>query len=314
MGDKQDQEVVTVGVITYNSSKYVLETLDSIKAQSWQNLILLISDDCSTDNTIDLCTKWIENNGGRFVDTRILTTKYNTGTSANENRAWNACTTEYYKSIAGDDLLLPNCIEDNMVYVNENPQTIVLFSRVRPFKVRYGKKIWSRESWHDYDFFSLSPNEQYHYLFYKGNNLPAAPCFYNINKLRELKIHHDERIPLLEDYPKWIMLARKGVKFHFLDKHTVGYRLNDNSLSIGLFSPAFYKSNLLLYLYYYIDEIKKESDRDAIYNLMCDEALKFYTKTYNTAINVKMSWDYKIGHFILLPFHLAKKIANILIK
>lgn len=303
-----EHPVVTVSVTTYNSSKYVLETLESIKQQTWKNILLQISDDFSSDNTIDLCRKWIEENKDRFVETRILTVDHNTGVSANVNRGWDACTTEYYKGIAGDDLLLPNCIEDNMAYVREHPDAVVVFSRVRPFRVHWGKKVWGKESWHDYNFFSLAPSEQYHYLLYDGNHLPAAPCFYNITKLRELGIRHDERIPLLEDYPKWIMFARKGVTFHFMDKHTVGYRLNEKSLSIGLFSPVFYKSNLLFYLYYYQDEIKKESDRDAIYNLMCDKAMRFYSVTYKNAIDCRKSLDYKIGHTLLLPIRILKKI------
>lgn len=301
-----DLPTVTVSVITYNSSKYVIDTLDSIKSQTWQNLILQVCDDCSTDNTVELCKKWIEDNKDRFVKSKIIIPKYNTGVSANFNRSWDSCETDYIKDIAGDDLLFPNCIEDNMAYVREHPDAVVVFSRVKPFKVRFWKKIWGKESCHDYSFFSLTPSEQYHYLLYNGNHLPAAPCFYNITKLRELGIRHDERIPLLEDYPKWVVFARKGVTFHFLDKHTVGYRLNEKSLSIGLFSPVFYKSNLLFYLYYYQDEIKNESDRDAIYNLMCDEALKFYCKTYNFATHYHNSLDYKIGHTVLFPLRFLK--------
>jgi alpha-1,3-rhamnosyltransferase len=309
-----DQPVVTIGVLTYNSSKYIIETLESIKAQTYPKLILNISDDCSTDNTIDLCKQWIEENRDRFVKTKIIVPEHNTGVSGNANRNWDACETEWFKDIAGDDLLLPNCIEYNMKYVNEHPETIVLFSRVRPFRVHHGKKIWEKESWHDYNFFNLTPEEQYHYLFYNGNHLPAAPCFYNIKAIRNLNIRHDERIPLLEDYPKWIMLVRKGTTFSFMDKHTVGYRQNENSLSVGLFSPRFYKSNLLFYLYYYLDEIKQENNKDKIYNLMCDEALKFYTKTYNYVFIYKNSIDYKLGHLILYPFRYCKKKLKLIFK
>ena len=143
---------------------------------------------------------------------------------------------------------------------------------------------------------------------HNGNRLPAPPCFYNINRLRELNIRHDERIPLMEDYPKWITFARRGINFSFMDKHTVGYRKNSNSLSAGLFSPSYFKSNLLFYLYYYLDEIHNESDRDEIYNLMCDEILLFYSRTYKTAINIGSSWDYKIGHTLLFPYHLIRII------
>lgn len=303
------QPVITVGVITYNSSKYIVETLESIKAQTYPHLILQISDDCSTDGTVEICERWIEKNRARFVKTKIIVAEHNTGVSANANRNWDACETLWLKEIAGDDLLLPGCIEDNTRYVTEHPEAVVVFSRVRPFRVLFGKKVWNEESWHDYSFFNLTPDEQYHYLIYEGNHLPAAPCFYNIPKLRKIGIRHDERIPLLEDYPKWVTLARKGVTFSFLDKHTVGYRLNNNSLSIGLYSPQFYKSNLLFYLYYYQDEIKEEKDRDDIYNLMCDEALKFYTKTYSF---IKESSEYKLGHSLLRPFRFCKRLINYL--
>ena len=70
MNMNESQPVVTVSVSTYNSSKYVVETLESIKAQTWKNIILQISDDCSTDNTIELCRNWIEQNKERFVETK----------------------------------------------------------------------------------------------------------------------------------------------------------------------------------------------------------------------------------------------------
>jgi alpha-1,3-rhamnosyltransferase len=177
--------------------------------------MLCISDDCSSDSTVELCTKWIEENKDRFIKTKLLTSDRNTGISANANRAWDACETEYIKDIAGDDLLLPNCIQDYVEYIQDNPDAVVVFGRVKSFYVNHGKEKWRIDPCHDYGFFELTPQEQYHYLFHKGNHLPAASCFYNICKLRELGFHHDERIPLLEDYPKWIIFARIGILFSF---------------------------------------------------------------------------------------------------
>ena len=42
--------LVSVIVISYNSSETVLETLESVKKQTYQNIELIVSDDCSTDN------------------------------------------------------------------------------------------------------------------------------------------------------------------------------------------------------------------------------------------------------------------------
>jgi alpha-1,3-rhamnosyltransferase len=39
--------LVSIVIITYNSAKYVLETLESVKAQTYEKIELVISDDCS---------------------------------------------------------------------------------------------------------------------------------------------------------------------------------------------------------------------------------------------------------------------------
>lgn len=272
---KDGQAIVTVGVITYNSSKYVLETLESIKAQTWQNLILQISDDCSTDDTIALCKKWIGENRDRFVDTRILTVEHNTGVSANSNRNWDACTTEYLKSIAGDDLLLPNCIEDNMAYVNEHPDAVVVFSRTKTFGVsrerceRHEKKVF------DYSFFQMTPEQQYERIKY-GSCLPTASAFYNIKKVRELGIRHDERVPLLEDRPKWITFIREGIKFHYFDTTTIMYRLHEKSLSnTSILAPKFYESTRLAFFYYVFQNMYDQDQDSAI-----REAVKLEMEQY----------------------------------
>lgn len=70
--------LVSIIVITYNSAKYVLETLESAKAQTYQNIKLIVSDDCSTDNKIEICRKWLEKNKGRFVRTELITVEQNT--------------------------------------------------------------------------------------------------------------------------------------------------------------------------------------------------------------------------------------------
>ncbi len=65
--------LVSVCIITYNSAKFVVEALESIKSQTYKNIELIISDDCSTDNTIELCKQWISDNGKCFVNCELLT-------------------------------------------------------------------------------------------------------------------------------------------------------------------------------------------------------------------------------------------------
>ena len=81
-----ENPLVSVIVITYNSSNTVIETLDSIAAQTYKDIELIISDDCSKDDTVKRIKLWIEEHKDFFVNCRIITTEENTGTVKNLNR------------------------------------------------------------------------------------------------------------------------------------------------------------------------------------------------------------------------------------
>ena len=243
--------LVSVPVITYNSARTIIETLDSIKAQTYPNIELIISDDCSTDNTVALCREWVEKNKERFVRTEILTVEKNTGVSGNSNRSKEACRGVWIKGIAGDDILLPNCVQDCMDYVAEHPDTIYLVGRMEGFGRTQEEVDEYMNRCFDYSIFDLSAEEQYQRLVFKGNCVPAPAVFYNKKRVQELNITNDERIPMVEDYPKWMNVTKKGVRLHGLDKTIVRYRLSESSISTTT-TPSLRakQSSALIYIYY----------------------------------------------------------------
>ncbi len=247
---------VTVSILTYNSGKYVRDTLESIKNQTYPNIILQICDDCSNDDTLAICKGWIEMYGSRFVKTKIIESEKNTGVSANCNRAWDNCKTEYCKEIAGDDILLPNCIADNMAYALENPDAKMIFSKMNVIpcdknadentKKRYEEYVRSI----DYSFFNLREDEQKEILK-TGNHLFAPTLFTKIKDVKEMGLRNDERIPDIEDYPKWINASNLDIRFHFIEVPTVSYRFHNNSISNAPSLSWRYKHNLQLIKKYY---------------------------------------------------------------
>ncbi len=257
--------LVSVAVVTYNSSKTVVETLDSIYNQTYPNLELIVSDDCSKDDTIGICREWIEVHKKRFVRTELLTVKKNTGVSANSNRGNAACYGGWIKGIAGDDVLLPDCIETYVNYICEHPEAIIVFAKMELFGGTEERRKFV-ENQFLFDFFNWTPEEQYDFLTLERNCIPAPTCFYNKYKIEVLNIKNDERIPLLEDWPKWIKMTKAGVRFHFIDKVTVKYRVAESSLSTTeKKSLAYRKSSAKVYLYYcFINDYKKNSKKGAV--------------------------------------------------
>lgn len=104
--DKKGVPLVSVIAITFNSEKYINETLDSIAAQTYENIELIISDDGSIDRTVSLCQKWISRNKKRFIHTELIAANENLGISANCNRGIRIAHGEWIKINAGDDVFL----------------------------------------------------------------------------------------------------------------------------------------------------------------------------------------------------------------
>ena len=305
-----EQPLVSVPVITYNSSRTVLETLDSIKAQTYQNIELIVSDDCSTDNTVELCRHWIEQNKSRFVRTELLTVEKNTGVAGNCNRAGVACQGEWVKGIAGDDLLMPSCIQDCIDYVAEHPDTIYLFGRCKAFGADE-KRCAEVDKVFDYSFFDLTQEEQLHRLVFGENCVPATTAFYNRGRAAKVGVKNDERIPLLEDWPKWINLIRAGVKLHFVDKVLVKYRVGGISTGHRL-NLKMYMSERKFCLYYQYPEWYKENPDMAVERVIKEEMeiYKYFMDSERQLKQIQQSKAYKLGKALLKPFSWLKKIGR----
>jgi len=137
-----DNPLVSIIVITYNSSKYVLETLESAKAQTYQNIELIVTDDCSTDDTVEICGNWIEKNKERFVRTELVKSDTNTGIAPNCNRGLKVAKGEWVKYIAGDDILFSDCINQNINYILSNPTASFIFSDLKIIGEKY-REVYS---------------------------------------------------------------------------------------------------------------------------------------------------------------------------
>lgn len=243
-----ENPLVSIIVITYNSSKYVLETLESAKAQTYQNIELIISDDGSQDETVELCEKWLAENKDRFIDSQIITVEKNTGIPANCNRGVKASKGEWIKLIAGDDVLLNNCVKDNIEHVR-NSDIKVLFSKLRIFdkKAQYDMRPSV------VTFFEKESDEQFKMLL-AYDHVGNTPTIFINKKLIGQLGYYDEEFCLIEDYPFWIKCAQNGNKLHFMNKLTVLYRLHDSSVSMTVRN----KNNLVNIVDYRNEALKEK--------------------------------------------------------
>lgn len=219
--------LVSVIVITYNSASTVIETLDSIKNQDYPNVELIVADDCSKDDTIEVVEKWLGENGSRFIHAELVKSSHNTGVSGNLNRGLEKCRGTWIKIIAGDDLLLQDCISENVLCADSNDGVCAILSRAQFFG---DATICKRYEHFGYGFFGLNNREKY-LLILTYNTILAPTEFISRAYLKSVGGFNEE-IPFIEDWPFWIRFFRDNSKIAFINKETVRYRMGA-SLSLG---------------------------------------------------------------------------------
>lgn len=236
--------LVSICVITYNSSATLLETLESIKEQTYKNIELIISDDCSKDNTVDICRWWLEENRDRFVRTEIIIVNENTGVSANCNRAVKKANGEWIKLIAGDDILVCDGIEEFIKRYKD--KDLIVACDFQCFSVNSnGEKVLRQKGPGQSVIKSLygTSDEQYKQLLYSCFiNAPSTILHKSIFK----KIgYYDESYKMIEDYPFWLKSTSMGYKIAYLPVLLVYYRKgNDSSIStqrLRVINKQYYK-------------------------------------------------------------------------
>ncbi len=292
--EKTMNELVTVAVITYHSAATVLETLDSIVNQSYgpKNIELIISDDDSKDNTVQIINDWLELHQSKFYSVKFFANEVNGGISKNCNVAWKSATAEWIKTIAGDDILLSNCIANNVEYItkHKDDDIAVLFSKMQLFKVTEGgikKNLAIMPTECAQQFFKLSTLKQFHYLQRQG--ISGAPsAFINRNELASIGFA-DERFPMMEDHPLWFKLCQAGKQLKFMDTTTVLYRIADSVSN----------SKTRLINLSYINEIIAVEEKLVIPTLNVNQQLlKFRKRLWpKLAIRVAAAFDNKVTFF-----------------
>ncbi len=219
--------LVSIIVITYNSAKYVLETLESAKAQTYQNIELIISDDASQDDTVEICKNWLADNKGRFVRTELVTVEQNTGTSANCNRGLYKAEGEWVKFIAGDDILINECISTFVKKAEEYSNIYFFASYLKKFSDNSGLE---EDLTFDTRINLKNPDFHLKLLAMKKGIGMGPAAFFNTKKLFEIGCFN-ERFRLIEDFPISVEISKRQYRIHVVQEFLVKYRMYEESVS-----------------------------------------------------------------------------------
>jgi len=103
----QNFPLVSIICLSYNHEDYVVEALNSVINQTYPNIELLIADDCSTDNSVEIIQNWLQHH----PKVHFSVNEKNLGNTKTFNQLAKKAKGDYIIDLAADDVLLPNCVE-----------------------------------------------------------------------------------------------------------------------------------------------------------------------------------------------------------
>ena len=217
----QNFPLVSVICLSYNHEAYVVEALNSVINQTYPNVELLIADDCSTDNSVEVIQNWLENH----PEVDFLTNEKNFGNTKTFNQLAKKAKGEFIIDLAADDILLPNCVE-NQIKTFQN-------SKFKNLAIVYGNLI------------EVDENGSFLGNYYTEEDHPESGDIYKMVVGRTTKIcsvssmvkksvmeklgYYDENLAY-EDLDLWIRTSR-DFDFEYIPEVLAKKRILSDSLS-----------------------------------------------------------------------------------
>jgi glycosyltransferase involved in cell wall biosynthesis len=213
--------LVSIGVASFNNAFYLIETLDSIRAQTYPNWEVIIVDDASKDESAQLAADWLKTHSN--VRGQLLVNEHNRGVCHTFNRFLEVASGEYISIIGSDDTFLPDKLATQVPLLAASPPTVgLLYSDLS--KMDAEGKVFVRSV---YDTGQIKPSSGNVWLeMLKTNFLGAMTVLIRRNCIEQVG-HFDEALAY-EDWDMWLRIARK---FEFLYQPTVTcyYRVHSTS-------------------------------------------------------------------------------------
>lgn len=219
---------VSVCIPVYNGSAYIAEAIKSVLSQTFEDFQLIISDNCSTDNTEEIVRS--------FDDPRIkyFRNKVNLGQTGNVNHCLELAEGEYVGIFHHDDIMLPDNLERKVRLLDAHPEVGFVHSNIiiiDPDGKVIAENIWNEDSRRDYIEDGLSVFHRYlSYLPY------AASIFIGAVLARRSCYEHlggfSPEIPNCDDSEMWMRM----MLFHdvaCIGVPIVKYRVHLTSASSG---------------------------------------------------------------------------------
>jgi len=194
---------VSVCIPVYNGSAYIAESIESVLGQTFEDLSLIVCDNCSTDNTEEIVQG--------FHDPRLTYTRNekNLGLVGNANRCLSLAEGEYVYILHHDDVMLPENLAHKVRLLDEHPEVGFVHSNIQVIDSNgdiVDLKLLPEDSTRDYIEDGMIVFQRYvHQLpfvssIFIGSVLARRSCYKRLGGFRP-------ELPYANDNEMWMRLS-----------------------------------------------------------------------------------------------------------
>ena len=220
-------DLVSIIIMIYNNKSYLLEALDSVLMQNYNNMELIISDDYSNnfdDNDIQNIKDYVnENQKGNIVNCIVSKNNQNIGVIKNYNKCIVLSSGKYIMYLSGDDSFYDENVVNDVVNFFKNSNYLIATSYLKVFGPNEDTTQVKNYISDNKEYLQGDARDLYLRLCYE--NFIAGANTYFTRELIEKYGLYDEDYILLEDWPRYLNLSRRGCPIGLIDRFTINYRL-----------------------------------------------------------------------------------------
>lgn len=212
--------LVSVAIVAYNQKDFLKECIESVLAQDYDNMEIVVADDGSTDGTPEMLEQYYAKYPDKFI---IKLAEQNQGITKNCNLAHFACSGKYIAWMGGDDIMLPGKIKKQVAFMELHPECKVSYHNVEIFNSETGKLL---------HYFNNQTNS------YEGDiSCSIKYGAFNCSSATMVKRENapvngfDGRIPIASDWLYWVECLANGGEINYINEVLGKYRRHGKNVT-----------------------------------------------------------------------------------
>ena len=205
---------VTIITPSYNCSQFILETINSVLAQSYNKWEMIIVDDCSTDNSVGVIERYIDNDK-RF---KLIKLNKNVGSAQARNTALEYATGRFIAFLDSDDIWYPDKLEKQILFMLDRkvPISFTSYELIDENSISKNRIIHSVKKLNQIDYLKNT-------IIGFSTSMIDTSIIGNDFRMMNIRTRQDTSL--------WITLLGMGFYAYGINEVLVKYRVHHNSIS-----------------------------------------------------------------------------------